>query len=108
MDWIRRTFAPNRLAVYLTTAGGAATAAATVVANTDTSSKVGIMIGYAGAVAAALKFIEGSQKHEARQAVELQGVELATPPPAEPTDVPAAVVAAAKPAAKKAPARKAA
>ena len=88
MDKLRAFFAPNRVAVYLTVIGGCATAATAVLQNADTSTTVGLVVAYAGAVQAVVKWLDGWQKDEQRQHDALQGVETAELPPAKPTDVP--------------------
>jgi hypothetical protein len=89
MDKFRAFFAPNRVVGYLTAGAGAATAAVAVLENTDGTTTAGLVAGYAGAVAAAIKWLDGWQKHEAREHEALQGVETAELPPKQRTDVPA-------------------
>lgn len=77
MGRIRRFFLPNRVAVYLTVGAGAATAAAVPLAGADTTTTVGIVAGYFGAASAAVKWLDGWQKHEASQRGDYTG---GTPP----------------------------
>ena len=70
---IRRCFAPNRVAVYLTVGAGAATAAATPLAGADTTTTVGIIAGYFGAVMGVIKWLDGWQRHEASQRGDFTG-----------------------------------
>lgn len=58
---------PNRVAVYLTALAGLAGALAPVVANLDTRSTVGVLGGLATILTVAVKWLDGWQKHEARQ-----------------------------------------
>lgn len=60
-------FAPNRIAVYLTVLAGVAGALAPVVADMDWSSVAGIVAGLGAIVATVVKWLDGWQKHEARQ-----------------------------------------
>lgn len=60
--------APNRVAVYLTAASGLAAAVAPAVANLDTQSTASVIAGFGGILAIALKWLQGWQKHEERQA----------------------------------------
>jgi hypothetical protein len=78
---IRAFFAPNRVVVYLTTGAGAATAAVAVLENTDPTTTAGLVAGYFGAVAAALKWLEGWQKHEASERGDHTGGIPPMPPP---------------------------
>lgn len=67
MDWLRRTFAPNRLAVYLTAVGGAAAAGATALETQgEPTSTTGVLVAYGIAAVAVLKWLQGWQAHEAR------------------------------------------
>jgi drug/metabolite transporter (DMT)-like permease len=59
---------PNRVATILTAAGAIAAGLAPVVANMDWSSSAGVIAGIVGAVAVVNKWLDGWQKHEARQA----------------------------------------
>lgn len=89
MSKFRAFFAPNRVVGYLTAGAGAATAAVAVLQETDPSTTVGLVGGYLGAVIAAMKWLDGWQKHEEREAGD--GVilrEVAELPPDTPTDVP--------------------
>ena len=57
---------PNRLAVYLTTGAGLATAVAVPLAELDTSSAVGVVGGLAAIAAVVHKWLEGWQRYEDR------------------------------------------
>jgi hypothetical protein len=59
-------FAPNRVAVYLTSLAGLLAALAPVVADLDLTSTVGIVGGLGGVVLVVRKWLEGWQKHEER------------------------------------------
>lgn len=72
---LRAFFAPNRVVGYLT--AGAATAATAVLQNTDGTTTAGLAVGYAGAAAAAIKWLDGWQKHEQRECEALQGIATA-------------------------------
>lgn len=67
MNWFRRTFAPNRLVVYLTAIGGAATAATIYLeAQPTPETTTALLVSYGGAALMALKWLDGWQKAEAR------------------------------------------
>jgi drug/metabolite transporter (DMT)-like permease len=59
---------PNRVAAGLAAVGAVAAGLAPVVANMDWSSTAGVAAGILGAVAVVNKWLDGWQKHEARQA----------------------------------------
>jgi hypothetical protein len=80
---IRRFLAPNRVVAYLTVGAGAATAAATVLQDTDATSTTGIVVGYLGATAAAIKWLDGWQKHEASERGDYTGGVPPMPTPDE-------------------------
>ena len=63
-----RAIKPNRVAVYLTTAAGLATAVAPAVADLDTTSAGSLAVGFAGIVLVVDRFLKGWQAHEERQA----------------------------------------
>ena len=56
--------APNRIAVYLTSAAGLATAAAPVIADLDLTSTVVIVGGFAGLAAVVNRWLVGWQADE--------------------------------------------
>lgn len=58
---------PNRVAVYLTAVAGIAGAVSVPVANLDTTSTVGVLGGLVTVLGAVVKWLDGWQKHEARQ-----------------------------------------
>ncbi len=78
MKKIRAFFAPNRVVGYLTAIGGVTTAAVAVLEDTDPTTTAGLAVGYLGAVAAAIKWLDGWQKHEAREATPDSPVDQAT------------------------------
>jgi hypothetical protein len=59
---------PNRVAVYLTAAAGAAAAIAAPLASLDTTSIVGMGFGLLTILGAAVTWLRGWQAHEARTA----------------------------------------
>lgn len=59
-------FAPNRIAVYLTSGAALATALAPAVADLDTEDTIALGLGLTGIVATVIKWLDGWQKHEAR------------------------------------------
>lgn len=59
---------PNRVVVALTVLAGLVGAVAPAVANLDTTSTVGVLGGLATVLGAAVKWLDGWQKHEARVA----------------------------------------
>lgn len=60
------SIAPNRVAVYLTAAGGLATALAPAVAGLDMTSTAGVIAGFAGVAAVVDRWLKGWQAHEYR------------------------------------------
>jgi len=58
----------NRVVVVLTALSGLAAAITVPLANLDTSSTIGVVSGLGAVVAAAVTFLIGWQKYEARQA----------------------------------------
>lgn len=57
---------PNRIAIYLTTAAGIATAIAPAVADLDTTSTASLIAGFLGIAGIVHKFLEGWQRYEER------------------------------------------
>lgn len=87
MDKFRAFFAPNRVVVYLTGLASLATAIAAVWGGLDWTSTVGIVGSLGVLLGVVVKWLDGWQKHEAREADSLKAVELAEIPPKTPTDV---------------------
>jgi hypothetical protein len=83
MSKLRRFFAPNRVAVYLTVGAGAAGAAAVPLTGADTTTTVGIVVAYAGAVQAVVKWLDGWQRYEASQRGDFTGGVPPLPKPDE-------------------------
>lgn len=65
---------PNRVAVYLTGLAGLVTAVTPAVANLDTTSTVGLLVGFAGVVKIASDFLRGWQDYESRESFKSDGV----------------------------------
>jgi protein-S-isoprenylcysteine O-methyltransferase Ste14 len=61
---------PNRVAVYLTVLAGIITAVLPTLADMDWKSTAGVMSGLGAIVVAAVTFLIGWQRHEARQAIQ--------------------------------------
>jgi hypothetical protein len=60
------SFAPNRIAVYLTSLAALAGGLAPVVADLDLTSTAGVLGGVAALTLVVRKWLDGWQKHEAR------------------------------------------
>lgn len=71
---------PNRIALYLTIAGGLATALAGPVANLDTTSTATLIGGFLGIAAIVQKWLDGWQKYEERTDLEALTAEQLKPP----------------------------
>jgi hypothetical protein len=65
------TLSLNRIVALLTALSGLLAAIVVPLANLDTSSTIGVAVGLGTVVAAAVKWLDGWQKHEARESTDV-------------------------------------